>query len=106
MEDHAVDAELIGRLEVAGERALRALAQRRVVAGEVDQVDGVEVKGRPAVLRRRLLEGRDPVVVQLGRPPKARRSRVDLYGFRSHRLRAHIRDRKSTRLNSSHSLTS
>src|SRR5213594_1763128 len=97
MEDHAVDAELIGRLEVAGERALRALAQRRVVAGEVDQVDGVEVKGRPAVLRRRLLEGRDPGVVQLGRPPKAWRSRVDLYGFGSHRLRALISQVKTPR---------
>ena len=91
MEDHAVDAQLVRGLEVAGERAFRALAQRRVVAGQVDQVDGVKVERRVAVLRGRLLEGRDPVLVELGRPPEAGRRRVDLYGLRPHRFGALVR---------------
>src|SRR5438309_188237 len=88
MKDHAVDAELVGRLQVPGERALRALAQRGVVAGQVDQVNGVKVKRRMAVLGGRLLERRDPIFVELRRPPEPGRSRVDLYGFRPHRLGA------------------
>src|SRR6266700_5388817 len=88
VKDHAVDAELVRRPQVAGQRALRALAERGVVACQVDQGDGVKVEGRVAVLGRRLLEGRDPGFVQLGRPPESGRSRVDLYGIRPHRLGA------------------
>src|SRR3989475_12724943 len=91
MKDHAVDAELVGRLQVPGERALRALAQRGVVAGQVDQVNGLKVKRRMAVLGGRLLERRDPIFVELRRPPEPGLSRVNLYGFRPHRLGALIR---------------
>lgn len=41
-----------------------------------------------AVLGGRLLESRDPILVELRRPPKPWRSRVNLYGFRPHRLGA------------------
>src|SRR5438132_3795000 len=85
VEDDPVDTELVRRLQVSGESALRALAQRGVVAGQVDQINGVKVKRRMAMLGRRLLEGGDPVFVQLRRPPEPRRSRVNLYGFRPHR---------------------
>src|SRR4029077_20107541 len=51
-------------------------------------VDRVKVEGRVAVFRGGLLESRDPRLVELRRPPEARRSRVDLYGIRPHRLRA------------------
>src|SRR5260370_27321595 len=59
-----------------------------MVAGQGDQVDGVEVKGRMAVLGRRLLESGDAILVELGRSPEAGRRRVNLYGFRPHRLRS------------------
>src|SRR5437588_3722351 len=41
-----------------------------------------------AVLGGRFLERRDPILVELRRPPEPWRSRVDLYGFRPHRLGA------------------
>src|SRR5439155_25493369 len=63
-------------------------ARRGVIARQVDQVDGVKMKGRVAVLRRRRLERRDPVLVELRRSPEPGRSRVDLYGIRPHRLGA------------------
>src|ERR1043166_6488048 len=36
------------------------------------------------MLGRRVLERRDPLLIELGRPPEARRRRVDLDGFRPH----------------------
>src|SRR6266849_1963566 len=59
VEDHAADPQLIGRPQVASKRAFGALPQCRVVAREVDQVDGVKVEGRTAVSVGRLLERRD-----------------------------------------------
>src|SRR5256885_8236485 len=88
MEDDAVDAQLVGRLQVAGQRAFRPLSESRVVACQVDQVDRVKIDRRPAMLGRRLLEGRDPGLVELRRPPEPGRSRVDLYGIRPHGLGA------------------
>src|SRR6266567_2590234 len=65
VEDHTVDAPLIRGSQVTGKGAFGALPQRRVVAGEVDQINGVKVEGRMAVLVRRLLEGRDAGLVEL-----------------------------------------
>src|SRR5262245_47396385 len=62
VKDHAVDPELVSGLQVAGKRALRALAHRRVVAGEVDQIDRVKIEGRMTELCGRLLESRDAVL--------------------------------------------
>ncbi len=86
VEDDAVDAEVVRGLQIARERALRALAQRRVVTRQVDEVDGVKVKGRVAVLRRRFLERCDPRLVQLGRTPETGRRGVDLDGLGAHRF--------------------
>src|SRR5216683_297609 len=88
VEDHAIDAELVSRFEIAGQRALGAGPHGLIVTRQVDQVDGVEVKGRVAVFRRRLLEGRDAVLVELGRTPEARRGGVDLDRVGAHRLGA------------------
>ncbi len=88
VEDHTVDAELVSRFEVAGQRALGARPHGRVVTGQVDQVDGVEVKRRVAEFRRRLLESRDAAVIELGRTPEAWRGGVDLDGVGAHRLGA------------------
>src|SRR5438477_11655592 len=41
-----------------------------------------------AVLGGRVLERREPILVELRRPPEAWRSRVELYGFRPQRLGA------------------
>ncbi len=86
VEDDAVDAEVVRRLEVAGQRALGALAQRRVVARQVDQVHRVEVKGRMTVLRGRLFERGDARLVELGRAPETGRRRMHLDRFRPHRF--------------------
>ena len=96
VEDHAVDTELVSGFEVAGERALRPLAERCVVARQVDQVDRVEVEGRAAVLLGRLLEGRDASLVQLGRAPETRRCRMDLDRLRSHRRGSLVGEVQST----------
>src|SRR6266576_7084310 len=88
MTDDAVHTQVVGRFEISGEGAFRALPECRIVAGEVDQVDRVKVERRMAVLGGRFLESRYAVLVELRRPPKPRRSRVDLYGFSPHRLGA------------------
>src|SRR5438128_12450404 len=79
VKDHAVDAELVRRPQIAGQRALRALAERGVVARQFAQVDGVKVERRVAVAGRRLREGRSPGFFHLGRPPESARSMVGLY---------------------------
>src|SRR3981081_2294419 len=88
MKDHAVCAELVGRFEITGERALGTLAQRRIVAGEVDQVDGVKVDGRVAVFRGGLFERRISIRLELRRAPETGRGGMDLDRLGTHRLRA------------------
>src|SRR5258708_2556709 len=88
VEDHPVDAEVVGGLQITGQCALGSLAEGWIVAGEVDQVDGVKIKGRVAVLGRRLPESGDAILVEFGRTPEPWRSRVDLYGIRPHGFRA------------------
>jgi len=65
VKDHAVDAEVIRGFEISGERAFGTLAQGRIVSRQIDQVDGVKVKGRMAMLCGGLFERRDASLVQL-----------------------------------------
>ena len=92
VEDHAVDAELVRGPQVAGEGALRARPHGGVVAGQVDQVDGMKVEGWAAELRGGLLESRDPSLVQLWRAPEPRRRWVDLDRLGAHGLGAFVRE--------------
>lgn len=84
VKDHAVYPEIVSRLEVAGKRALRPLPHGWIVACKVDQVDGVKVERRIAMLGRRLFERRYASFIELGRAPEAWRRRVDLNRFGAH----------------------
>src|SRR4051794_2397187 len=86
MHDHAGRIDRVADRERVRERLERLPADLRVVAGDVDQVDGVDVDGLDGAGRESLPEGREVLFGVLRGPPHARALIEDLDRFGTDRL--------------------
>ena len=81
MEDDAGGADPVADPQRVGERVQRLLAQLLVLAGAVDQVDGVDDHRFDLGGVHRLAEGGEVLLAVVGRPPHARALVEDLDRF-------------------------